>query len=128
MTRPDPDPVRFAWHPEPELVGIRDAELSRPALERLGRDAWQAGLDYIYGEAFRRAIGEPADYLALRRTFFGSPPDGGRRQRTRAPLAGLPTRRPPDGAAILEDSGRGWRRTSSTPTTRAPSATSPRRP
>ena len=34
--RPKPDP-RFAWHPEPELIGIRDGAVSRPALERLGR-------------------------------------------------------------------------------------------
>ena len=69
--RPKPDP-RFAWHPEPELIGIRDGAVSRPALERLGVAAWATALDYIYGEAFRRAMGEPAEYGALRRTYFGT--------------------------------------------------------
>ncbi|MHB8398826.1 MAG: pyridoxal phosphate-dependent decarboxylase family protein [Candidatus Limnocylindrales bacterium] len=62
---------RFAWHPEPELIGIADEATSRPALERLGHDAWDAALDYVYREAFRRAMGEPADYAGLRRAFFG---------------------------------------------------------
>ena len=70
-SRPAPDP-RFAWHPEPELIGIRDAATSRQALERLGAKAWAAGLDYVYDEAFRRAMGEPAEYGALRRRFFGT--------------------------------------------------------
>jgi glutamate/tyrosine decarboxylase-like PLP-dependent enzyme len=69
--RPTPDP-RFAWHPEPELIGIRDAGASRAALERLGREAWATALDYVYDEAFRRAMGEPVAYDALRRTFFGA--------------------------------------------------------
>ena len=81
--RPDADP-RFAWHPEPELVGIRDATTSRPALERLGVAAWAAALDYIYGEAFRRAMGEPAEYGALRRTYFGTVEGG---ERSRGPAA-----------------------------------------
>ena len=70
-SRPAPDP-RFAWHPEPELIGIRDAAISRAALERLGAQAWAVGHDYVYDEAFRRAMGEPAEYGALRRTFFGT--------------------------------------------------------
>ena len=66
--------ARFAWHPEPELIGVRDEAPARPALERLGRDAWDAALDYLYGEAMRRTIGEPPGYAELRRVFFG---DGG---------------------------------------------------
>jgi glutamate/tyrosine decarboxylase-like PLP-dependent enzyme len=73
--RSTPDP-RFAWHPEPELVGIRDPGASRAALERLGREAWATALDYVYDEAFRRAMGEPAEYHALRRAFFGTGADG----------------------------------------------------
>ena len=63
--------ARFDWHPEPALIAPRDEATARPALERLGRDAWAAALDYLYGEAFRRSMGEPAGYAELRRTFFG---------------------------------------------------------
>jgi glutamate/tyrosine decarboxylase-like PLP-dependent enzyme len=73
--RPDPRPDpgrRFGWHPEPELIGYDDPARSRPALEALGAASWTAGLDYLYGEAFRRAMGEPAGYAALRRIFYGS--------------------------------------------------------
>jgi aromatic-L-amino-acid decarboxylase len=61
----------FAWHPEPELLDVRDPTRSRGALERLGRDAWAAALDYLYDEAFRRAMGEPTTAEALRARFFG---------------------------------------------------------
>ncbi len=66
---------RFAWHPEPELVGIRHEALSRDALEQIGRATWDVALDYLYDEAFRRAVGEPTGYRELRRVFFG--PSGG---------------------------------------------------
>lgn len=73
--RLDLDPLvlleRFAWHPEPELIGIRDAAVSRPALERLGAAAWSTALDYLFDEALRRAMGEPTGYPDLRRRFFG---------------------------------------------------------
>jgi len=59
------------WHPEPELLDIRDEASSRPALERLGKGAWSAALDYVYDHAMERAIGEPGDYVELRRRFFG---------------------------------------------------------
>ena len=76
---PEPAPAdyldRFAWHPEPELLGIRHEALSREALERVGRATWDAALDYLYDEAFRRAVGEPTGYRELRRVFFG--PSGG---------------------------------------------------
>ncbi|HTC85059.1 MAG TPA: pyridoxal-dependent decarboxylase, partial [Candidatus Acidoferrum sp.] len=71
-----PRDPRFDWHPEPELIGFVDEAAARPSLERLGRDAWTAGLDYLYDEAFRRAMGEPAGYVDLRRTFFGARADG----------------------------------------------------
>ncbi len=63
---------RFSWHPEPELIDIRDPGVSRAALERLGHDAWAAALDYLYREAFRRAMGEPTTAVPLRSRFFGS--------------------------------------------------------
>jgi aromatic-L-amino-acid decarboxylase len=62
---------RFAWHPEPELIGVR-APLSRGALEQVGRATWSTALDYLYDEALRRGMGEPATYAELRRTFFGA--------------------------------------------------------
>jgi aromatic-L-amino-acid decarboxylase len=61
---------RFAWHPEPELLGFADPA-ARPALERLGAEAWSAALDYLYDHAFIRAMGEPAGFAELRQTFFG---------------------------------------------------------
>ena len=74
LADPDPRPSaaeRFAWHPEPALLGIDDAAASRPALEQLGRNAWSTALDYLFDEALRRAMGEPTGYTDLRRTFFG---------------------------------------------------------
>ena len=66
------DPLApFRWHPEPELIGIRDAAASRAALETAGRETWRAALDWLYGEAMRRAMGEPVGYAELRREFFG---------------------------------------------------------
>jgi aromatic-L-amino-acid decarboxylase len=65
------DDDRLAWHPEPDLLGFGDAS-ARPALERLGADAWAAALDYLYDHAFDRAMGEPAGYDELRETFFGA--------------------------------------------------------
>jgi aromatic-L-amino-acid decarboxylase len=74
---------RFAWHPEPELLGTRHEALSREALERIGRATWDAALDYLYDEAFRRAVGEPAGYRELRDVFFG--PSGGPGRAPREP-------------------------------------------
>jgi aromatic-L-amino-acid decarboxylase len=77
--------ARFAWHPEPELIGFRDPERGRPALERLGAAAWAACLDYLYGEALRRPVG-PETYPELRRRLF---PQGGPEP---APSAPRPSR------------------------------------
>jgi len=90
---PDPDPAldhvldRFAWHPEPELIGIRDAATSREALRQAGAATWETALDYLYDHAFARAMGEPVEHDALRALFFGP---------TGAPSAA------PDGPARLE--------------------------
>ena len=66
------DPLeRFAWHPEPELIGVRDPA-ARDALDALGRRAWQTALEYLYDEALRRAMGEPVGYGALHDRFFGA--------------------------------------------------------
>jgi glutamate/tyrosine decarboxylase-like PLP-dependent enzyme len=63
-----PDP--FAWHPEPELIGFRDPERSREALEGFGSALWRACLDYLYDEAMRRPV-VPTTYQEMRREFFG---------------------------------------------------------
>lgn len=67
------DPLApFRWHPEPELIGIRDAATSREALRRAGEATWDASLDWLYDEAMVRAMGLPNDYAALRRAYFGA--------------------------------------------------------
>ncbi len=60
----------FAWHPEPELIGFRDPERARAALEDLGKAVWDASLDYVYGEAMRRPVA-PDSYPEMRRRYFG---------------------------------------------------------
>jgi len=62
---------RIDWHPEPELLNVRDEAASREALRGAGAAIWEAGLDYLYDHAFARAMGEPVDYEALRSAFFG---------------------------------------------------------
>jgi glutamate/tyrosine decarboxylase-like PLP-dependent enzyme len=64
--------VRLAWHPEPELLNVRDEATSRGALRDAGAAIWEAGLDYLYDHAFERAMGAPIGYEALRRAFFGA--------------------------------------------------------
>jgi glutamate/tyrosine decarboxylase-like PLP-dependent enzyme len=86
--------ARFGWHPEPELIGYRDEGASRVALERLGQATWQAALDFLYGKAMKRAMGDPATYPAMRTAYFGQgdgPPA--------APISPTPA------AAILEEFG-----------------------
>ncbi len=102
---PDPRPsaaVRFGWHPEPGLIGLDDEATARPALERLGRDAWAAALDYLYDEAFRRAMGTPTGYTELRRSFFGGPPADGSPGRPPPGPAPAPSG-PTTSAALLEE-------------------------
>ena len=63
--------ARFDWHPEPELIGYRDEGASRVALEQLGDATWRAALEFLYGTAVRRAMGDPAPYADLRDSYFG---------------------------------------------------------
>ncbi len=63
--------ARFAWHPEPELIAYRDEGASREALARLGETTWAAALDFLYGTAMVRAMGDPSPYDAARRHFYG---------------------------------------------------------
>ena len=69
----DPDAFidRFAWHPEPGLIGHRDAETSRASLDRLGAATWATALDFLFEEAGTRAMGAPSGYDAARRAFYG---------------------------------------------------------
>jgi glutamate/tyrosine decarboxylase-like PLP-dependent enzyme len=67
---------RFAWHPEPELVGIRDPTLNRAALERAGEKIWTAALDYLFDHATTRATGRPIGYREMRSLYFGGPGRG----------------------------------------------------
>jgi glutamate/tyrosine decarboxylase-like PLP-dependent enzyme len=64
--------ARFAWHPEPELVGYRDEGASRLALEELGDATWRAALEFLYGTTQQRAMGDPAPYADLRDAYFGA--------------------------------------------------------
>ena len=60
------DPLEpFRWHPEPELIGIRDAATSRAALERAGATTWAASLDWLYDEAMVRAVSAYAATLGV---------------------------------------------------------------
>src|SRR3954470_14740327 len=85
----DPD-----WHPEPELVFYGDEAASRGAMERLGADTWATALDFLYGQAAHRAMGDPAPYAALRASFFG--PTGRPEPALRASFSAPPG--PPDPA------------------------------
>lgn len=63
--------IDVSWHPEPELIDVRDAERSRPALQALGEAAWTTALDYLYEHGLERSMGEPTRYEDARRSFFG---------------------------------------------------------
>jgi aromatic-L-amino-acid decarboxylase len=74
----DDDPLApFRWHPEPELIGVRDAGSSREALERAGEATWTASLDWLYDQAMVRAMGVPTGYAELRRAYFGETAEPG---------------------------------------------------
>jgi aromatic-L-amino-acid decarboxylase len=61
---------RSEWHPESELIDVRDPERSRAALEHLGERTWAEALDWLYGPAADRATA-PDLYPDMRRAFFG---------------------------------------------------------
>jgi len=84
------DPTeRFAWHPEPELIGYGDAATSRAAMERLGADTWATALDFLYDQAANRAMGDPAPYATLRAKFFGATGGPGSAPATPTPIASI---------------------------------------
>jgi glutamate/tyrosine decarboxylase-like PLP-dependent enzyme len=63
--------ARFDWHPEPSLIGYRDEGTSRAALEALGVATWRAALEFLYGKAVHRAMGDAAGYESIRTSYFG---------------------------------------------------------
>ena len=80
---------RFAWHPEPELLGVRDPDVAREALRRVGAAAWEAGLDYLYDQALERAMGETTGYGDLRSRYFGPSGEPGPAPRDPTPIPAL---------------------------------------
>lgn len=58
------------WHPEPELITLRDEARSRPALREASAATWEAALDYLYDHAFRRGMGPPTGHDELRALYF----------------------------------------------------------
>ena len=70
MSGPD-----LSWHPEPELIDVREPATSRGPLEALGTATWAAALDYLYEHGLERALGGPPRYEDMRATYFG--PTGG---------------------------------------------------
>jgi aromatic-L-amino-acid decarboxylase len=67
-----PAPPSIDWHPEPELLSLRDEAASRPVLRAAGAAVWETALAYVYEHAFVRAMGEPVGYEGLRRAYFGA--------------------------------------------------------
>ncbi len=68
--------ARFDWHPEPELIGFRDEGASRGALAALGERTWAAALEFLYGTAMVRAMGDPSPYAASRLRYYGPDASG----------------------------------------------------
>jgi hypothetical protein len=64
--------ARFAWHPEPELIGYLDEGASREAMRELGEETWATALDFVYEHATERAMGDPGTYEQIRRGFYGT--------------------------------------------------------
>ena len=82
--------ARFAWHPEPELIGYRDEATSRAALKQLGAATWASALDYLYGHAMDRAMGDASPYAEARRRYYASHPAGPATGPSPAPIAPAP--------------------------------------
>src|SRR5688572_28448350 len=68
--------ARFDWHPEPELIGYRDEGASRAALAELGQHTWAAALEFLYGTAMVRAMGDPSPYEGARQRYYGPDASG----------------------------------------------------
>ncbi len=77
---------RFDWHPEPELIDVRDPERARAALESLGERTWTEALDWLYDRAMERPTA-PDLYPELRAAYFGDAGAPGPAPRTGAASA-----------------------------------------
>ena len=78
---------RFDWHPEPELIGYRDEATSRSAMAALGQRTWHEALEFLYGIASQRAMGDASAYAEARRRYYASDPAGSRHGPGPAPHA-----------------------------------------
>jgi glutamate/tyrosine decarboxylase-like PLP-dependent enzyme len=78
---------RFDWHPEPELIGYRDEATSRSAMASLGQRTWHEALEFLYGIASQRAMGDASAYAEARRRYYASDPAGSRHGPGPAPHA-----------------------------------------
>ena len=58
------------------MIGYRDEGASREPLAELGERTWAAALEFLYGTAMVRAMGDPSPYEASRRRYYG--PDAAR--------------------------------------------------
>ena len=87
----------FDWHPEPELIGYRDETASRAAMADLGENTWRHALEFLYGTAVVRAMGDASRYDEARRRYYGSDPSGARAGPGPAPEA------PMRAADVLEE-------------------------
>ncbi len=62
---------RFDWHPEPELIDVRDPARARAALEELSERTSREALDWLYDEGMARPTA-PDLYPEMRARFYGS--------------------------------------------------------
>jgi aromatic-L-amino-acid/L-tryptophan decarboxylase len=65
----EPAAERFAWHPDPGLLG-HDDPAAVAALAALGDDVWRTALDFLADEALRRPVAGLA-YPEMRERFYG---------------------------------------------------------
>ena len=76
--RPRRVPRALRWHPEPELIGYRDEATSRARSSTLARPTWHEALEFLYGIAIERAMGDASPYAEARRRYYASDPAGPR--------------------------------------------------
>ncbi|MEJ7695261.1 MAG: pyridoxal-dependent decarboxylase [Candidatus Limnocylindrales bacterium] len=88
-------PLRLAPGTRVDRVPGRGA--SREALAQLGEQTWAAALQFLYGTAVVRAMGDPSSYEEARTHYYGSDPTGSRRAPGSAPAE------PAAAAAVIDE-------------------------